>query len=315
MKTWAALAVICALGVFACGGDDLEEAAATEAAYLEAVSDARQLTVANFKEFETLFGQVWPLPSTMFEALQRAGAGAAFDDATAAIEELEPPPRFEADHAILVARGRELVSLDREIGKAVANQDVIAFALANVAMGQAQRRTALRLSVAVCHALNVSNDGATARECMRLHEGEGGAYGEELFRLMSTIETDVRPLVEFFIPAFAVQERFALLARFKPEIVQGLEQVTAAVRALNPPAEFQRDHGILLAYLDQRLEAARAIPVLPTNTAGGLGPPSGPTDRPPPHCIAREDFSDDFSRLVAVHFGTQGSDCQPPPLG
>ncbi len=314
MKAWAALAVIFALGVFACGGDDSDETAAAEAAYLEAVSDARRLTMANFKEFETLFKQVWPVPSAMFDALRQAGAGTAFDDATAAIEELEPPPRFAADHAILVARGRELMSLDREIGKAVANQDVTAFALANLAMGQAQQRAALRLSVAVCSALSVRGDGATARECMRPNEGEGGAYGEELFRLMSTLETDVRPLVEFSVPAFAVQERFALTARFKPEIVQGLEQVTASVRALSPPAEFQLEHGILLTYLDEQLEAARAIPVVPTITAEGLGPPSAPPGAPA-YCIVREAFSEKFLRLVAVHFGMQGSDCQPPPLG
>ena len=188
LKSLFAITVICAVAVFACGDDgsaedsaatetDAQETAEAEQAYLDAVAEARRLTQANFKEFETLFNQVWPLPFAMFDALKRAGVGTAFAEEAAAIEKLRPPPRYSADHQVLLTRVQEWLSLDREVGEAVANEDVTAFAVANAALGQATMRAALRLSVDVCNALNVSDDEVAARACMRPDEGEGGDYG------------------------------------------------------------------------------------------------------------------------------------------
>ena len=68
MKTWAALTAIVLLTTVGACGRSAEEA------YLDSVRDALELSAANFKEFSTLFGQVWPVPSAMFDALEQAGA-------------------------------------------------------------------------------------------------------------------------------------------------------------------------------------------------------------------------------------------------
>jgi hypothetical protein len=142
---------------------------------------------------------------------------------------------------------------------------------------------------------------------MRPDEGEGG----ELYSLLVKLETDVRPLLEVFVPQFAVEELFAILAGFKPDIIGGFEQIKASAEGLIPPAEFQQDHQRLLVYLEEQLEAARSIPDEPTNTTFvGRGPPPG-VPGAPPECVAGE-FSEDFLRLVAVHFGVPRADCPPP---
>ena len=207
MKIWAALAVVVLLaGTVVCGGsDDADDEAAS--AYLDSVQEASLMFAANLEEFQTLFGQVWPLPSTMFDALQRAGAGSALDETVAAIDALEPPPQFEADHATLVAGIREMASVDRDVGKAVADKELIAFALANIALGQASIRLALSLSGPVCEAMYMGENDGASRWCKRLDESEGGDYGRELYGLMSTLETDVRPLAEAFVPQFASEEQ------------------------------------------------------------------------------------------------------------
>ena len=83
----------------------------------------------------------------------------------------------------------------------------------------------------------------------------------------------------------------ALVALYKPAVVQSLGKVIASAGALNPPVEFQRDHERLLAYLDEQLETARTFPEVRSNTrTGGLGPP-GPAG-PPPGCVAQEEFSE-----------------------
>ena len=181
MKIWAALAVVVLLaGTVVCGGsDDADDEAAS--AYLDSVQEASLMFAANLEEFQTLFGQVWPLPSTMFDALQRAGAGSALDETVAAIDALEPPPQFEADHATLVAGIREMASVDRDVGKAVADKELIAFALANIALGQASIRLALSLSGPVCEAMYMGENDGASRWCKRLDESEGGDYGRELY--------------------------------------------------------------------------------------------------------------------------------------
>jgi hypothetical protein len=133
---------------------------------------------------------------------------------------------------------------------------------------------------------------------MRVRRGD---YVRELYGLMSKFETDVRPLVELF----------AILAGFKPDIIQGLGRCFDLLEALSPPAELKQDHERLLAYLEQQLEAARLIPDQPTNTLFvGQGPPRGRIGAPP-ECVAAE-FSEAFLRLVAVHFGEPRADCPPP---
>ena len=285
-----------------------------EKAYLDSVNEALALSRPKFEKFGELFGQAWPLPSQLFNALEEAGAGTAFDATLVALEKLEPPQRFEADHELLVSSTREVVSHDKAVGQSVVDQDLTAFVLANVAMGQASARGTLALSKPVCEALNSHEEVTDPHLCQRLRPGQGAAYGEELYKLMSVLAVDFWPKVNVSVPSFGAQGGVDILARFKPDIVRVLEETSVSVSALEPPDEFQRDHERLLSYLDEVLENARAIPEVPTNRpVAGAGPLEGREG--PPLCTAKDDLSKEFLELVITYFGDPMCDGSGPDGG
>ena len=134
------MAVVIAALAVACGD---AEPTAEETAYLADVEQAFDLFQVNLDEFSTLFGQSWPLPSLMFMALEEAGAGIALDGTVAALEAIEPPDRYEDDHALLVSGMSRSREVDQRIGQSVVDADALAFVLGNVALGESMAKTFL----------------------------------------------------------------------------------------------------------------------------------------------------------------------------
>jgi hypothetical protein len=325
-KPLLGISLLLVLLAVACGGNEEDETAAAageptaaEAEYLDSVTQAWELFGAKNEKFGALFGQAWPLPSLLFMALEEAGAGTAFEPTVAALDALTPPPRYEADHELMVAAAAEAVSLDMVIGRSMVDQDVTAFVKANVALDQASNRGALRLSSAVCRAANpppapppylppdvdaeLFGPGAPRPLCKRLRPDQGGEYGSAIYGLMSDLEVGFRPLVTFFIPLFASDQRFKILADFKPEIVRVLEETVASAKTLEPPTEFKQDHERLLQFLEDELEMARSIPQIASNRPVPAPGPPTEGNGPPPECLLKSEFSEKFLELVVVYFG------------
>jgi hypothetical protein len=183
---WTAVAL--ATIAVACGSSDEDaEPTAEETAYLESVDQAFDLFQANLEEFQTLFGQAWPLPSLLFMALEEAGAGTALDETVAAIEAMEPPERYEDDHALLVTGINRSREVDQRIGQSVADTDALAFVLGNVALGESTAKTLLSLPAPLCSSASLFDGDGTAPLCERPQPGDG-EYGDDLFALMSDLQ-------------------------------------------------------------------------------------------------------------------------------
>jgi len=310
---WAAVAL--ATIAVACGSSDAEPTA-EEAAYLADVEQAFDLFQVNLDEFRTLFGQAWPLPSLMFMALEEAGAGTALDGKVAALEAIEPPDRYKDGHALLVTGVSRSRDVDRRIGQSVADTDALAFVLGNVALGESFAKTLLSLPTPLCNASILFDDDGAAPICERPQPGDG-EYGDDLFALMSDLQTEFQPRVTAFIPEFAFDLVGEVFAQFKPEVIQVLERSIASANEMEPPEEFQQDHQRLLQYLDVLMKEAEAVPTdIPRGERPAGPPPGADLEAPPPDiaafCDARDAFSEEFSRLVAVHFGN-GDVCNPEP--
>ena len=119
-----------------------------ESAYLDTVT-------RGFEEFakrNAVFGQVlqrqFADTRVLLEALKGAGAGTAFEAVQVVIAAATPPPRFEADHALLLSSLEEAVRLDREIGRAIEEGDPVHFVVSNLELGnnEAAVRAALEFS-------------------------------------------------------------------------------------------------------------------------------------------------------------------------
>ena len=136
---------------------------------------------------------------------------------------------------------------------------------------------------------------------------------------MSDLQTGVLPRMTAFIQPFAFDLPGEVLAQFRPEVIQILEPAIASANEMEPPKEFQQDHQRLLEYLDILMEDAESAPPdIPRGERPAGPPPGADLGALPPRiaafCDARDAFSEEFSRLVAVHFGN-GDVCNlgPPP--
>ena len=205
-----------------------------------------------FAHFGELMGRVYATRGALFEALEEAGAGTAFDAGLAAMEALEPPERFRDEHALALDGLREFQRVDKEVGQAVADNDLVAFALANVQLGRLSVEIPLQHSSTFC--LARFND--SPHLCERLDFSSSGEYGEELYSIMIRLETDVRPMLASQMPALNEEESLEIFTALAPSALDVLEQIDEAVGALDPPDSLEADHDRLVRYLGDLLEVA-----------------------------------------------------------
>ena len=308
-----ALLLISMLALVACSSDsDVSETSAddppatpagtptaAEQAYLDEVEGAAGLVLENFDRFAEVMMRVFGTRGALFGALEDAGAGTSFDSGLAAMEALEPPERFRDEHELALDQLREFQRLDRQVGQAVEDADLVAFALASVQLSELGAESPLQHSESFCLARFTD----APHLCERPDFSSSGGYGEDVYSIVSRIETDVNPgLLGSELPALSDEEALEVLAAVAPSATDALEQIESDVRALDPPAEFVADHDILLEYLgdflgiatERReaaergdLEAVRAqFPLLI-----GL------------FCGAADELSPAFTPFVVVHFG------------
>lgn len=307
-----ALLLVALVAFVACGSDSSSETeadgptatpagtpTAAEQAYLDEVENAAGLLLENFAHFAEVMNGLFATRGALFGALEEAGAGTAFDSGLAAMEALQPPERFLDEHELAVDSLREFQRLDRQVGQAVEDADLVAFALANVQLTELSIESPLQHSETFCLARFIG----APHLCERPDFSSSGAYGEGVYFALNRIETDVAPaLLGSLLPGLSDEEALEVLAAVAPSAIDALEQIENDVRALDPPAEFVTDHDILVEYLgaflgiatDRRqaaergdLEAIQAqIPLLIEL-----------------FCGAANDLSPTITPFVVVHFG------------
>ena len=229
---------------------------AAEQAYLDDVEGVAMLIGEKFAQFGELMGRVYATRGALFEALEEAGAGTAFDSGLAAMEALEPPERFRDEHELALDGLREFQRVDREVGQAVVDNDLVAFAFANVQLARLSVENPLQHSSAFC--LARFND--SPHLCERPAFSSSGEYGEELYSIMSRLETDVGPAANASrLPALNDEESLEILNTLVPSALDVLEQIDEAIGALDPPDSLETDHDRLVRYLGDLLEVVTEL--------------------------------------------------------
>ena len=295
----------------ACGSDSNGEAetdrptatpagtpTAAEQAYLDDVEGIEMLIAQNFARFGEVMNSVFPTRGALFGALKEAGAGTAFDDGLAAMEALDPPERFREEHELALDGLREFQRLDREVGQAVEDNDLVAFALANVQLGVLAVESPLQHSEAFC----LARFSATPHLCERPDFSSSGEYGEEIYSIFSRIETDARPALAGQLPALTDEEVLEVLDAVGPAALDALGQIVEDVAALDPPEGFEADHDRLVRYLGDLLVVATE-----RRQAAERGDLDAALAQLPRllelFCTAASDLSPTISPFVVVHFG------------
>lgn len=288
-----------------------------ESDFLRRVGVAFRQSQTNFDKFSRILSQEQESAEALLGALSEAGAGTTFDPVIEALEELEPPERFRADHEVALEAIRAIAAADRDIGQAAEDGDVVAFTVSNMQLGVLQGELALGVSPEYCEAL--SNDPGDSPLCER-DAGEG-EYGMELHSIMSRFKAEFPPrfgalmgpdtglfAAVTFAPVLTAEDYSRLDAAVEADIEDVLERTRRDVQALDTPAEFQADHDRLLQFLDETLGVVQAalqageqqdsIQRMEVLERGRVA-----------FCGTAEDFSPEFQAIVDVFFDPDPGFC------
>ena len=281
-----------------------------ESDFLRQVGIAFSQSQANFSAFERILSQEQESAEALLSALSEAGAGTSFDPVIEALEELEPPERFRADHEVALEALRAVAAADREIGQAAEDGDIVAFTVGNMQLGLLQGELALGVSPEYCEAL--SSDPVDRPLCER--DAAGGEYGLALHSIMSRFEAEFSPRVGAltgpdtglfaavtFAPVLTAEDYSRLDAAVGADIEDVLERTRRDIQALDAPAEFQADHDRLLRYIDDMRSAVQAA-LEAGEQQDSIGRMEEVDRARMVFCGVADDFSPEFESIVEVHF-------------
>ena len=294
-----------ALFTAACGSS-------SETAYLKQVREATGLFAAKNEAFGDAFGQTYALPQRLFDTLQAAGAGTAFVGSLEAIERLDPPERFRADHQRMVETYRELVRVDAEIGQSIANQDLIAFNLLNSQLGEISGLNAVGLSTAVCHA--TTDRDSPLDVCAPSEPLPGGEYGAQLNVTVRRFQVLFQAYNSATVGPVLPDDLLAIASVQQPKAISLLQETLDEVKRLSPPADLLADHAVLIQYFEESLAGT-------LNMSSGVE--TGDSTMLQEEiftsgqrlCETGQRFSPAFKPLVSAHFEGSPEICDGPPSG
>ena len=285
-----------------------------EAEYLAQVRAAFKLFADKAAGFGAVFSQTWPLRERLFEALKEAGAGTAFQETVEALEQLDPPQRFRADHGIWVRTARELYRVDNQIIQALDEQDAVAFIVINAQLGEVSGRAGLELSPAACNGAAPPGP-RPAPGCKSGEPLPGGEYGTQLEAIMGRLDATFSPGAIFvFLPPILLPDEIpTLLETLQPKVIEALEEALAQVRRLESPDELRSDHGRLLQYLEDQLLLARDIPSAAAGQDKAMLLDRTQRAREV-YCDARQEFSESSKPIMRIHFQGPPMACDGEPF-
>ena len=289
-----------------------------ESAYLDTVT-------AGFEEFSkrvAVFGQVlsrqFADARTMLEALRGAGAGTAFEAVQEVIAPVQPPPRFEADHELLLRYLEGVVRLDREVGKAVEDGDPVHFVVSNFELGSTE--TSVRAMLDLSPQVRAIAFGQLAY-ALRPPGPDvlDGGYRESLYTTLREFRARFpRTGPDYLAFNLDREDAYQVVALSAPGFLATIENAQDNLAALTPPDELREDHDRLVKYFEETLAGQQAI--IDSAAAGDLsGVRAGMGLTHSAFCQAAKGFSDAAKPVVHVQFGGDPEnrdsprECGPPP--
>lgn len=281
-----------------------------ESAYVESLNAAFEEFRARNAEFGAFFRGIYPNPAGMFTALELAGAGTAFEAVAERVSMIDPPASLATDHAALTAFLDEALRLDREIGRAVREEDVTAFVLANEELGRANRVVTPTLHPAVCNAINGAFCDTAGSDLSEYLQQVRGLF----FQL--AVEFPPRgPWGTFeLIPPVATGDLFDVVAVLGPRSVVALEEAGAALAGLTPPGDLSSSHERLLDFIERSRSLQNAV-VESAAAGDGDAMREAIDGTRNAYCTAADDVGDVLVEATRPYFGFGPLGFGGPPPG
>ena len=196
----------------------------------------------------------------------------------------------------------EAVRLDREVGRSIAEQNIVLFAVSNMGLGRNGGLVAIDVAPAVCGALL-----SPQRLCRLPEQIPGGDYGARLYATMRQFSArfgeDGGLQQQLSLLTFlSDEELFALVMAVAPDLIAIVQDASDSVGALEPADGMEADHDRLVQYFDETLDTLRSIEDAAT-AADRDGVLRGSRELGNVRTTAAAEFTDAIAPTADVHFG------------
>lgn len=250
--TWLA---VLALVVAACAPTSQAESEASEevSAYISSVSSVQVRVDDGFDGVSEALTVSYNTREVLFSAIRDVGYQGIASSTLILAEAISPPENYAADHEAWLAHRRLAVEKAKEITEAIEAQDLQAMFAVFTALDQDWAAIFVASHREFCLALNQNST-----LCQAPDDLPGGEYGAEVYEVLRLNSLANLGLFDFF-GDMSPEERSLRLDQVQPQIESNLKAGGDAMKAIDPPDEYEAEHQALIRYFDDQYANAVAI--------------------------------------------------------
>ncbi|MCL1592836.1 MAG: hypothetical protein M3132_00610 [Actinomycetia bacterium] len=232
---------------------ELGEPSDDVSAYLSSVADVESTVEDSFDQVSDALAISYNTREVMFTAIRDVGYEAVVESALTQAEAINPAEGYVADHEAWLAHRLLATEKTVELTEALDAEDLqmmfAAFSVLDQDWAAVLRVSRREFCVAVSE---------FSALCQAPHDLPGGDYGAEVYEVLRLNTLATFGLFNFF-GDMTPEERSLRLDEVQPQIESSLRAGGDAMKAIDPPDEYEVEHQALIRFFDDQYANAVAI--------------------------------------------------------
>lgn len=222
-------------------------------AYLSSVTSVESRVDDSFDVVSDALASAYNSREVLFSAMRDMGYQGMLESTLTLAEAISPPEDFVADHEAWLAHRLLATEKAIEITEAIEVQDLQM--MFTVFTSLSQDRAAMLAGSSREFCLAVSENSTL---CQAPDDLPGGEYGAKVYEALRLYTLAIQGLFDFYVD-MSPEERSLRLDQVQPQIESNLKAGGDAIKAINPPDEFEAEHQALIRFYDDQYANAVAI--------------------------------------------------------
>ena len=222
-------------------------------AYLSSVASVQSAVDDGFDQVEDALASSYNTRGLLLSTIRDVGYKGIVESALTLAEAISPPEDFIADHEAWLAHRLLATEKTAEITEAIEVEDLQMILAAFTALDQ--DRAAMLVGSRREFCLAVERNSTL---CQASGDLPGGEYGAEVYEVLRLNSLANRWLFTFALD-MSPEERSLRLDLVQPRIESNLKAGGDAMKAIDPPDEYEAEHQALIRFFDDQYANAVAI--------------------------------------------------------
>lgn len=231
-----------------------------ESAYLMAVSGIQSRVDSGFDRVSDALSESYNTREVLFSAIRSAGYQGISESTLILARALHAPSEYEADHEAWLAHRQLATEKSAEISEAIDERDLQLMMAVFTELDQDWAGMLIDSRREFCLAVTQN-----PTLCHAPSDLPGGEYGIDVYEVLRLNSLANLGLFDFF-GDMSPEERSIRLNQVQPQIEANLKAGGDAIKAINPPREYQEEHQALIRYFDDQY--ANAVAITQANQVG-----------------------------------------------